>query len=178
MGDCCSNQEQSIVLAVNETPKAPAKCAECGSVERTVQRQTVLHHVRSEELGRVRDEVYRFCPDPVCAVVYYSEGGTSFTAPDLRELVSVKASGDARPLCYCFGFTEGNAREEIAHTGGSTIPARISRFIKEGMCACEVRNPSGACCLGEVNKTVKRLTEEHETDIEPLVAESHDCCSV
>lgn len=178
MGNCCSTQEQSNALAVNESPKAPAKCAECGSVGRIVQRQTVLHHVRSEELGRVTDKVYRFCPDPACAVVYYSEDGTRFINHDLRELVTIKASGDARPLCYCFGFTEGDAREEITRKGGSTLPACISRFIKEGMCACEVRNPSGACCLGQVNKTVKRLTEEHNTDAELILVPSHDCCSV
>jgi hypothetical protein len=134
--------------------------------------------VRSEDLERVTDEVYRFCPDPVCAVVYYSEDGTRFIIHDLREIVTIKASSDARPLCYCFGFTEGDAQEEIARTGGSTIPALISRFIKERMCACEVRNPSGACCLGQVNQTVKRLTEERDTNADLILVPSPDCCSV
>jgi len=57
----------------------------------------------------------------------------------------------------CFGFTEGDGRKEIERTGHSWIPQTISRLIKAGMCACEVRNPAGVCCLGEVKNTVKHL---------------------
>jgi hypothetical protein len=105
----------------------------------------------------VNSEAYRFCPDPNCAVVYFSESGTRFTVDEVRELVSAKTTSDRRPICYCFGFTEGDAREEITRDGTSKIPSQISQLIKAGMCACEVRNPAGVCCLGEVNRTVKRL---------------------
>jgi hypothetical protein len=71
--------------------------------------------------------------------------------------VTAKTRGNQRPICYCFGFAEGDARGEIERTGSSTIPATISKLIKAGMCACEVRNPAGVCCLGEVNQTVERL---------------------
>lgn len=157
-------------------------CNECGEKGRSVPRQTVLHHVKSEKLSRVGDDEYTFCVTPDCPVVYFAASGEMFTVSDVRELVTIKARGDERPLCYCFGFTKGDAREEITLTGRSTIPARISGFIKAGMCACEVRNPSGACCLGQVNKTVKktvkRLSEEHETTAEPILVPSHNCCSV
>jgi len=78
----------------------------------------------------------------------------------MRELVTAKASGDARPLCYCFGFTEGDVRKEIDQNGESSVPKQISQFIKEKLCVCEIRNPAGACCLGEINKTVKRLAAQ------------------
>ena len=42
----------------------------------------------------------------------------------------------------------------IARTGGCTIPERISAGIRAGRCACEVKSPSGACCLGEVRAAV------------------------
>jgi hypothetical protein len=71
--------------------------------------------------------------------------------------VTAKASGDARPVCYCFGFTEGFIRQEIEQTGKSTVPAQVTQFIKEKLCVCEIRNPAGACCLGEINRTVKTL---------------------
>jgi hypothetical protein len=35
------------------------------------------------------------------------------------------------------------------------MPERITGEVEAGRCACEVKNPSGACCLGEVNKAVK-----------------------
>lgn len=66
----------------------------------------------------------------------------------------------ATVLCYCFGFDESHMREEIAQTGITTVPERISRLIRLGLCECDVRNPSGKCCLGEVNRTATRLRKE------------------
>ena len=169
MSDCCGVPQQTgITTPGGKVTAEAARCAECGGEGRSVPRQTVLHHVRSEEHARVGDEAYRFCPSPNCPVIYYGDG-SRFTVEDVRELVTAKASGDERLLCYCFGFNEGQLREEIARTGKSTIPARISRYIKEGICACEVRNPSGACCLGQVNQTIKRLAEEHKTAVQPII---------
>ena len=161
MSECCRIPEQESTAALCK-PGLPAEaaCAACGEVGRSVERKTVLQHVRHDLLDRVTDTNYRFCAAPSCAVVYYGGDGARFVADDLREPVSVKTSGEKRPLCYCFGFTEGDARAEIERAGSSTIPARIGHLIKEGMCACEVRNPAGACCLGEVNRTVKRLLAE------------------
>jgi len=139
---------------------ATVKCFVCGTEGRPVERQTVLHHIKYEHLDRVNGEAYRFCPDPNCEVVYYGDHGTRFGVDDLRERVSAKTTGDGRPICYCFGFTEGDARKEIVHTGKTTIPATVSRLIKGGMCACEIRNPAGVCCLGQVNQTIKRLYQE------------------
>ena len=83
-----------------------------------------------------------------------------FTTDDVRELVTSKTKGDDRPLCYCFGFTQGNVRREIVLNGETTIPTQVTQFIKEKLCACEIRNPSGSCCLGEINRIVKSLLAE------------------
>lgn len=152
--DCCF----SVVQASKET--AQNVCYGCSQIGRPVARQTVVHHVKSEKLFGVSEDEYNFCASPACPIVYYAAFGQTFTVEDMRELVTSKTSGDVRPLCYCFGFTEGFARQEIAQTGETSIPRLISRFIKEKLCVCEIRNPAGACCLGEVNKTVKRLQAE------------------
>lgn len=178
MSECCSVEQSGESCATVLSDKsALSRCTECGAEGRPVERQTILHHVKHEYLGRVSSEAYRFCPGSICAVVYFGESGTRFTVHDLRELVGAKMTGDARPICYCFGFTEGDAREEIVRTGKSTISATVSRLIKVGMCACEVRNPSGACCLGEVTRTVKRLSDEHETSTQEALTPAHDCCA-
>jgi Zinc binding domain len=104
---------------------------------------------------------YRFCPLRDCPVVYFDEEGNhQFTVDDLRIRVGLKVKEDPRPLCYCFGFQESDIRDEIARTGSTTIPERVSRLIREGLCACDARNPAGVCCLGEVNKTAKRLLSQ------------------
>jgi hypothetical protein len=115
--------------------------------------------LRPELFNQVGDSHYRFCAARDCPVVYFSQE-RSFTTGDLRIPVGLKEKDDPIPLCYCFGFYEQDLRTEITTNGRTTIPERISTLIKEGMCACEGRNPSGGCCLGEVTQAVKRLTKE------------------
>jgi hypothetical protein len=46
------------------------------------------------------------------------------------------------------------------------------------MCACEVRNPAGVCCLGEVNRTAKRLSSEYQAETEAAALTSvTECCA-
>jgi hypothetical protein len=59
------------------------------------------------------------------------------------------------PPCYCFDFTLADVRREIAETGACTLPARIAAEMRSKGCQCEVKNPSGACCLGDVHQAVK-----------------------
>lgn len=72
-------------------------------------------------------------------------------------------TSDRIPLCYCFGFDESHLRDEISQTGTTTIPERISRLIREGLCACDIRNPSGKCCLGDVMRAATKLKKELAT---------------
>ena len=50
----------------------------------------------------------------------------------------------------------GRLRDELASGGQCAIPTRIAAEIEAGRCACEIKNPSGACCLGEVNRAVEQ----------------------
>lgn len=173
MSDCCAVQgsTESCDIVVSQTDaKTETRCPACGTEGLPVAGQTILHHVKHEHLERVGDEAFGFCGKQRCPVVYYGDRGTCFTVAEMRELVGAKVTGDERPICYCFGFTEGDAREEILHTGKSTVPATVTGLIRAAMCACEIRNPSGACCLREVNRTVKRLTAERETSIKETLA--------
>ena len=136
------------------------RCRNCGRESRPVSRKTVLLMLKPELLEKATTGTYGFCTAPDCPVAYFEEHGTrQFTSDDLRVRVGIKVKADPIPLCYCFGFDESHIREEISQTGKTTIPDRISNLIREGLCACEARNPSGVCCLGEVNRSAKRLTE-------------------
>jgi len=46
---------------------------------------------------------------------------------------------------------------ELRQSGTSTVVDRIAAKVKARECACEVRNPSGQCCLGEVRAETGRL---------------------
>lgn len=133
----------------------------CGEQGKPVSLKTVLAMLRPEFLEKALDGDYRYCAARECPIVYFEAQGTRvFTIDDLRIVVGVKRSKDPIPVCYCFGFDESHLRKEILQTGTTTIPEKISRLVREGLCACDVRNPSGLCCLGEVNKVVNRLKHE------------------
>ena len=136
-------------------------CQSCGKAGRIVPRKTILLMLKSECLDLVANTQYRFCFDPGCCVVYFAQDGSSiFTTNDLRVRVGVKETQGHIPLCYCFGFDETDLRKELAEHGQTTIPDRIALLIRQGFCACLEKNPSGACCLGEINKAIMRLSVE------------------
>ena len=51
--------------------------------------------------------------------------------------------------CYCFRYTVGDMRESSPQRRADMLDD-INTGIQRGQCACEVRNPQGSCCLGNV----------------------------
>jgi hypothetical protein len=100
---------------------------------------------------------YYFCEAPDCDVVYFALDPQApvFLRDDLLVRVGAKEEGDPIPVCYCFGFTRKDIENEIAATGRSTVADRITAEVQAGNCACEVKNPSGKCCLGNVTRIVR-----------------------
>jgi hypothetical protein len=174
--NCCLTDTMGVEASIFDTENASApkddassRCKRCGSASRPVTRKTVLLMLKPELLDRIVEGEYRFCTDSDCRVVYFTEDEAQcFTTEDLHVRVGLKEKDDPIPLCYCYGFDERDAREEIARTGRCSIPERISALIKQGVCACPEKNPSGACCLGEVNRAIKRLMTKAVEVLEPV----------
>jgi hypothetical protein len=122
-----------------------------------VELQTVKALLTETALRRLRPGSYRLCPDPGCSVVYFGDSGDTFVTTDVRVPVWQKEPAGERMVCYCFGENEADIRAEIAHDGRSAAAERVTAHIKAGRCACEIRNPRGACCLGDVAAAVKRV---------------------
>jgi len=155
--NCCA--ETNIPPVGLQPADSPRACLSCQGLSHPVTLRTMLLMLKPELFDQVGESQYRFCASPDCRVVYFSRA-RGFTTGDLRTRVGLKEKDGPVPLCYCFGFHEQDVREEIEAQGHTTIPQRISALIKERLCACEERNPSGGCCLGEVTKAVKRLIKE------------------
>jgi len=167
--ECCptidlDETRRGVRDQIKSTSEALAESNQCGRCDgkgKAVSRKTVLLMLKADLLEHALSGSYSLCVERDCPVVYFDEtGDRHFTVDDLRIRAGMKVKDDPIPLCYCFGFDESHIREEIAQTGRTNIPERISKLIREGLCACDTRNPAGVCCLGEVNKTVKRLTKE------------------
>jgi hypothetical protein len=135
-----------------------SRCPQNGSAGKAVARQTVKALLTEQALGRLTPGEYRFCPDADCDVVYFSADGARFATGDVRVRVWQKLPFGARQVCYCFGESEALIRAELEASGHSSAPERVRLHIAAGRCACEVRNPRGACCLGDVMAAVERVS--------------------
>jgi hypothetical protein len=155
--NCCAEANLALIGPLTADPQRA--CESCHGPSHSVTPRTMLLMLRPELFSKVGQQQYRFCASPECPVIYFSEGG-HFITRDVRIRIGIKETEDPIPLCYCFGFYEQDLRDEITIVGHTTIPQRISVLIKERMCACEERNPSGNCCLREVLQAAKRLTKE------------------
>ena len=127
----------------------------------TVKASLTESALRSVGLGP-----YRFCADPSCEVVYFDDEGQLFNTSALRMPVWQKQPAGARTICYCFGENEALMARELIETGRCDASLRVRADIAAGRCACEVRNPRGICCLGDVMKAVARIEAECSTTVD------------
>lgn len=145
-----------------DAPDAPvagthAVCAHCGSKGASVDVLTVKALLRETALRRLVPVALYFCQEPTCSVVYFAAGGEVFTSSDVRVPVWQKEPTGSRRICYCFDENEGSMLRELAETGRCGAIQRVREHIAADRCACEVRNPRGRCCLGDLMKAVARL---------------------
>jgi len=114
---------------------------------------TVKALLRPEALARLAGSGHRFCDTPGCRIVYFAEG-EAFSVDDLSAPVFQKEPAGNRTVCYCFAIGEAELRRDIEGKGASTAPARVTAHVKAGRCACEIKNPQGSCCLGNLRSVV------------------------
>lgn len=152
---CCSTDAAPI-----PSTQQRALCPACAAQGKAVPVATVRALLRTS-LRAVTPTAYHFCATPGCPVVYFPfDGGQHFTTHQLREQVFQKAPADPATLvCYCFQYT----RTAVQHADASThiqIIADITAGVQAGQCACDIRNPQGSCCLGNVRRLVASLQSE------------------
>ena len=135
----------------------PTKCPECGELGKPVKRLTLGALLKPERRVQIpTQEEFCFCRTPTCEVVYLRPGQALFRTQDLAVRVGLKEPDDpTAPVCYCFGWTPQKIRAEIETTGTSAVIDQIKAQVKAGNCYCEVTNPQGSCCLGNVAKAVQ-----------------------
>ena len=134
---------------------ANALCPVCGRSGKPVPLVTLRSLVLPEHAAVVEGREWFFCSLPDCEVVYFTHDGQTLEKNALNVRVGLKEREAPQPVCYCFGHTVESIREEIEKTGRSTVGASIREKVEAGVCSCEVLNPKGACCLGDVNEVAK-----------------------
>jgi hypothetical protein len=154
MTDCCATADESAASGLSDV------CGQCRERGKPVETQLVKAMLAISLRGVSPSARYHFCSTAGCEIVYFA-ADHAFTTGQVRERVHQKApQAEDVPVCYCFGHTPGSMRAEWQATGTSSAVADITAGIQAGQCACEIRNPQGACCLGNVRAVVKAIMRE------------------
>ena len=159
---CCPPEAGNAVCDLpaqgfQRPPRVANACPECGQTAKPVQGQTVKA-LLAVNLRQVREVAHLFCRTQTCPVVYFSpDGAQTFTVEQVRERVYQKEpEADDVSVCYCFRYTVGQVRA-ASPEGRRAIVDDVNAGINAGQCACDLRNPQGSCCLGNVRGLIKRL---------------------
>ena len=165
---CCPPEAGNTVCDLpaqnfQRPPRQVNACPECGKIGKSVQGQTIKS-LLSLSLRYVQDVRYLFCRTQTCPVVYFSaDSEQTYTIQEVRERVYQKEPEEEDVfICYCFRHTVGELRN-ASPEDRVAIGDNINTGINTGQCACDLRNPQGSCCLGNVNLRIKQLEQEAAT---------------
>lgn len=153
MGNCCSSgSKQSSADAYATEIPGTAHCPADGRSCRRVELRTVLHHLKRPHANPPTTQGYYFCDNQECDVVYFGQDGSVITRNDVRSEVGQKSRNPDRIVCYCFDITEEEVLGEMAHQSSRPVKEFVIEQTRLHNCACDVRNPSGRCCLKDFPK--------------------------
>lgn len=136
MSNCCSNHATKIV---GET------CPKCKTACKSVEHKTLYHQVRFPENTTLDSDKYYFCSAKECSVGYFSGTGHVIPKQQLRTYQEIEDD----KLCYCFDINADHYLSALKANNAETIKNFVIQKTKSGECACEVKNPSGQCCLAK-----------------------------
>ena len=157
MSSCCTDTAGGC--KAKPATVSPGVCKGCGKKGLPIDAITLEALSTPDALRHGVPRNPRFCPTADCPVVYFDPvTATEFTESDVIVRVHAKHPHDEDvPVCYCFEHSPGTIRREIEQTGNSTASKLIMAEVNAGHCACEVRNPKGSCCLGDVARAEREM---------------------
>lgn len=143
---CCTSQ-----------PKGKEACPLCGALAKGVLAKTVEHMLSDQAKLRLSClEGFYYCKTPSCEVIYFRDAEI-LTQKELEVTVGLKEGATPATVCYCFDWTIEKIQAELDATAKTTALEDIKAKMKNPGCSCEILNPGGGCCLGEVEKAIKEL---------------------
>ncbi|WP_374017565.1 (2Fe-2S)-binding protein [Paenibacillus thiaminolyticus] len=145
--DCCTPS--------NNTGGVRIDCPSCGEKGKSIQLITLKSLLKASALVNIEPaNSYVFCSNSNCSIVYFSVNySQTFLESDLKVPVYQKNPSTNVPVCYCFDWT----RDRLQAAGTDQPADEIKAHVQAGRCGCEVNNPQGACCLGNVSAFVRGL---------------------
>lgn len=130
---------------------------------------TVEHNVLADALSALggRDGWQICLGGADCRVGYFRDADVVLLE-QMRVTPFHKARGPERTVCFCFGHSEGDIRDDVRRNGRSTIRESIADACRHGRDDCERSNPEGRCCLGNVARMIETAPHAEPTTISTL----------
>lgn len=146
-GDGCSTPQS----------KGKEECPVCHEQAKGVLAKTVEHLLTDEAKKELtRFDGFYYCKTPTCEGVYFRDKEI-LTQKDLSVVVGLKEGASPATVCYCFEWSKEKIREELVEKGETVALKDIKAKMENPGCSCEIHNPSGGCCLGDVSKAIKDI---------------------
>ncbi|MCX7067587.1 MAG: hypothetical protein NTW85_07850 [Methylococcales bacterium] len=143
MSSCCSNHATKIITGI---------CPQCGESCKSVEHKTLYHQVKFPENQKISLDKYYFCSSEKCPVGYFSSTGHAISKQQLRTYQEIEDD----KLCYCFDINADHYLSALTANNAETLKNFVIQKTKSGDCACDIKNPSGQCCLAKF-KALERL---------------------
>lgn len=154
---CCSTIAANPHSCCTPQPEGKKECPCCHNKAKGVLEKTLNALLKNETKDSLKSlESFFYCKTSSCDVVYFRDDIFLYQK-DLKVTVGIKEGVKPANLCYCFGWTKEKIEDEIKHTGKTKALNDIKEKMKNIGCLCEIKNPSGSCCLGDVKKAINNL---------------------
>ncbi|MCH1627421.1 putative iron-sulfur cluster-binding metallochaperone [Ferdinandcohnia quinoae] len=154
MSDCCLTNEVVSENNVNEI------CPSCNMKGKKVKIITLKSMLKPTTLDKLNAGLtHYFCSTKDCNVVYFDIDNKMYLTTEIKVSVYQKDSTSVVPVCYCFNWTKEKIKRYIEEGLNPNPVEHIRENINENRCGCEVNNPQGSCCLGNVTGYIKELSK-------------------
>ncbi|MEK4485841.1 (2Fe-2S)-binding protein [Psychrobacillus sp. FSL H8-0484] len=152
MTDCCATKEQIIESNGSDL------CPSCNNKGKKLKIITLKSMLKPSVLDSSNPNLtHYFCSTKDCGVVYFDTEEESYLTSDVKVSVHQKDDSSTVPICYCFGWTKEKIREYEEQEISPKPLEHIKENVKANRCGCEVNNPQGSCCMGNVLLFTKSL---------------------
>ncbi|MEH7457403.1 (2Fe-2S)-binding protein [Bacillus sp. JJ1127] len=149
MGDCCSNLKEEKI-------ENDGVCPSCKNKAKNVKLITLKSLLKPSALETLNvKENHYFCSIKDCDVVYFDTNNKKYLVSDIKVAVYQKEGSLTTPICYCFDWTKEKIKEYVEKGLTPNPVEHIRENINENRCGCDVNNPQGSCCLGNVTSYIK-----------------------
>ena len=154
MNDCCAIPLNNNKMDVTARPT-------CGQKGKPVQALTIRSLTRNDwyNFEKITDGYYCINPDDP-TVYFFPDNEDVIDKRNVKVRVGIKEIDEPLLVCYCFNHNKSAIEEDFLNHGYSMIESDIRKKVKDKQCSCEIKNPSGRCCLGDIRITYSKLDKE------------------